>query len=128
MSVLNLGPRTLGATLRGGALASWKQACGAFGIATPDMATCRKAFIFKRRKTGSAWGFDVWLWLDDHRLNLSACDVAPELRTIQDARLWAIKFARKHGFEPYELPRIRRPKPLPKLVLVPRSGGDGGTP
>lgn len=119
----SIGPRSLGATLGAVHARTLGRALEAFGLPAVDYAGGRKVFSFHRhkdRKLGR-WGFDVWLWINESGTNLTAYGLSPFHRRLDDARSWAIDFAKAHGF--VAMQRGKRPKerPRPKLTLVPFS-------
>ena len=117
MTVSHLGPRTLGATLTGH-VASFDPVARALGLPPVDF-DAPKAFTFRRRKREGRWGWEIGLHIGRLWLNLSCCstDPSPHLRTRDEARAWAIRFAERHGFQPMEQPQPRRRK-RPDLRLV----------
>lgn len=122
MTVSNLGPRGLGATLSSH-VASFKQVANALGLPPVDWNE-PKAFTFRRRKREGVWGWEIGLQVGRFWLNLH-CDSsneAPFLLKLNDARAWAIDFATRHGFEPMEQRRPPRTKPRPELRVI-----QGGT-
>jgi hypothetical protein len=118
MSVHNLGPRGLGATLRGHAV-SFGQVAQAFGLPPVDW-TQPKTFTFRRRKRDSVWGWEIGLNIGQLWMNLTceSTDPAPHVKTLDEARTWAIGFAERHGFAPMERKRQPRRKPRPRLRVV----------
>ena len=80
-----------------------------------------KVFGFHRHKDREldCWGWDIWLWVGSHGLNLTSHGVAPFPNTKADARDWVCDFAEEHGFEPWERQRPNRgQRGKPRLTLL----------
>jgi hypothetical protein len=121
MTTCHIGPRSLGATLR-----PYQSfiALEVFGLPAMDLENGKKVFGFHRHKNrrSKTWGFDVWLWVDGSGMNLTAHGLSPFHRRLDDARQWAIDFAKAHGFTAMQRgKRPRRQRP-PTLTLV-KGGG-----
>jgi hypothetical protein len=125
VTIRNLGPRGLGATLADHAR-SFGQVASAFGLPPVDW-NAPKSFTFRRRRRDGAWGWEIGLNVGRLWLNLTcdSRDSAPHVATLAEARAWAIGFAERHGFQPMEQGRPPRKKPRPRLRVI-AGGGDGG--
>lgn len=112
--VRHIGPRSLGATLGGlGATAM----LSLFGLKPEDWETSKKVFTSHRRRDGGEWGWEVWLWLGAHGMNLTIYGVAPFPRHRWEAENWMCDFAEAHGFKAMKRVRPKK-KPAPKLTLI----------
>ena len=120
-NVTPLGPRTLAVSVRPDT--SFLLAVSDLGLRPPDWENGAKAFTFRRRKYDGVWGWEIGLHCDSFWTNLSVKQVAPFPKTKAEARVWAIDFARMHGFQPKERIRPREPKSRPSLSVI-----DGGQP
>lgn len=117
-----IGPTSLGAVLVAG-MGLQRQVSEAFGLPMPDLKNGKKLFGFHRHKDRKAghWGFDVWLWIDQAGMNLTAQRVSPFHSKLDDARGWAIDFAKAHGFEARQRAPYKKIKKRPMLTAI-----DGG--
>jgi hypothetical protein len=88
----------------------------ALDLSTPDMATAQKAFSFHRRKRKGVWGWAIHFRIGQITLrDYEWTDGLPFPRWLEDAKQWAVGFARLHGFEPMQ--EVQKPKVKPKPVL-----------
>ena len=100
-------------------LASIRGVRSAFGLPEVDLSA-QKTFTFRRRRTEGVWGWEVGLCIGRFWVNLSCGDRAPApfLRTLDDARRWAVDFATLHGFKPMQAAKKKRTPPRPRLRVI----------
>jgi hypothetical protein len=75
------------------------------GLPVPDIATGELAFQFRRRRRGQREGWEIRLVIDGVLILLPGsgwADRVPFPRTKRRAVLWALCFAKRHGFRPRE--------------------------
>lgn len=124
-NVRHIGPSTLGSVLREHHQ-NFARVGAVLGIPPVDWAA-PKVFTFRRHRTAGIWGWEVGLKIGPFWMNLSCSHSpaspppAPFLRSLEDARAWAVDFASQHGFKAMEKGKPPKKMPRPKLTVL-----DGG--